>query len=113
KTKCRKLASTRVFEVSELTQPITAANKQKSSGQRRRPRGRPKQEDVALIEAGLLSVALGEFIRRGYGAASLTQIIKIAGVSKTTFYSRYSSKAELFQAIMQEQIKRIAPATAL
>ncbi len=75
--------------------------------------GRPKLEDVAQIEERLLAVALKEFIERGYGASSLTQIVKAAGVSKTTLYSRFSSKDQLFRAIMNEQIKRLDAATIL
>lgn len=65
------------------------------------------------MEERLLAVALKEFIERGYGASSLTQMVKAAGVSKTTLYSRFSSKDQLFRAIMNEQIKRLDAATIL
>ena len=67
-------------------------------------RGRPKSDDVAAIDEKLLTVALHEFIEHGYGATSLNQIIRAAGVSKTTLYARYSSKEELFRAIIREQV---------
>ena len=57
----------------------------------RRPRGRPKLEDVAQIESRLLDVALQEFLAEGYGGTSLTRIVKAAGISKTTLYTRLSS----------------------
>ncbi|WP_161554157.1 TetR/AcrR family transcriptional regulator [Stenotrophobium rhamnosiphilum] len=79
----------------------------------RRPLGRPKLEDVATIDSKLLSVALKEFIAHGYGASSLNQIVKAAGVSKTTLYSRFSSKEHLFREIMREEIKRLDAATIL
>ena len=75
--------------------------------------GRPKLEDVAQIERRLLAVALKEFIEHGYGASSLTKIVKTAGVSKTTLYSRFASKEQLFRAIMQEEIQRLDAATVL
>jgi AcrR family transcriptional regulator len=45
-----------------------------------RPRGRPRPEDVADIEDKLLAVALQEFQDQGYGAASVTNIVKTAGM---------------------------------
>jgi len=78
-----------------------------------RSRGRPSSEDVAAIEGELLAVALQEFLRHGYGAASMTQIVKAAGVSKTTLYSRYASKAELFRAIIYAQIDQLSPSDSL
>lgn len=79
----------------------------------RRPRGRPKAEEVAAIESRLLDVAFHEFVARGYGGTSLTSIVKAAGISKTTLYTRYASKEALFRAIMQRQIDGFAAAAAL
>jgi AcrR family transcriptional regulator len=78
-----------------------------------RTRGRPTQADAAANEKLLLSVALREFLQHGYGGTSMAQIIKAAQVSKTTLYSRYSSKEALFRAIVQQQIGEMAPETAL
>ncbi|WP_167854997.1 TetR/AcrR family transcriptional regulator [Mangrovimicrobium sediminis] len=74
-----------------------------------RSRGRPRLEEVAGIENRLLKIALKEFLDQGYGGTSMTRIVQLAGVSKTTLYSRFPSKEKLFQAIMYQQIKRIAP----
>lgn len=79
----------------------------------RRPRGRPKLEDVAAIESRLLDVAFQEFVAHGYGGTSLTRIVKAASISKTTLYTRYASKEALFRAIMQRQIDSFAAAAAL
>ena len=76
-------------------------------------RGRPRREDVVKIENKLLDVALREFLEHGYGGASLTRMVKQAGVSKTTLYSRFASKQDLFHTIMQKQIERLSPATLL
>lgn len=78
-----------------------------------RTRGRPRVEDVAAIENALLDVALAEFLTHGYGAASVNRIVKAAGVSKTTVYSRFASKEQLFRAIMTAQTQRLAVTSAL
>lgn len=79
----------------------------------RRPRGRPRLADVARIETRLLDIALKEFLAHGYGGTSLTQIVRAAGISKTTLYTRYSSKENLFRAIMHRQIGALSAAAAL
>lgn len=80
---------------------------------KRTTRGRPKQEEIAAIEARLLQTATAEFREQGYGGASLNRIVSNAGISKTTLYSRYTSKAELFRAIVQQQITDMAPESVL
>ncbi len=79
----------------------------------RRQRGRPKLDDVAQIETRLLDVALQEFLAQGYGGTSLTRIVKAAGISKTTLYTRYASKEDLFRAICRQQISRFSAVAAL
>lgn len=79
----------------------------------KRTRGRPTLEDAAAIDDALLSVALHEFLDHGYGAASMSRIAKTAKMSKATLYLRYSSKEDLFRAIMHKQIDRNEPATLL
>jgi AcrR family transcriptional regulator len=89
-----------------------SASKRGGAKPRRLP-GRPKPDDVAAIESSLLSIALQEFLAHGYGATSLTRIVNAAGASKTTLYSRFSSKEELFRAIMHQQIARLDVAAPL
>ncbi|MFT3931216.1 MAG: TetR/AcrR family transcriptional regulator [Spongiibacteraceae bacterium] len=79
----------------------------------KRSRGRPRPEDVAIIESKLVQVALNEFLEHGYGGTSMARIVKVAGISKTTLYSRFSSKEQLFRAIVRQQIDNSAPATFL
>lgn len=74
-------------------------------GARRRPRGRPRLEDVADIENELVAVALAEFLKHGYGGTSMATIVKAAGVSKTTLYSRFASKEGLFIAMMKKMVE--------
>lgn len=76
-------------------------------------RGRPRPEDVAVIESKLLAVALTEFLQHGYGGASMNKIVTAAGMSKTTLYSRFPSKEELFRAIIYAQIDRLSPSASL
>jgi AcrR family transcriptional regulator len=42
----------------------------------------------------------------------MRRIVNVAGVSKTTLYSRFSSKEQLFRAIMRQQIERLSAATS-
>jgi AcrR family transcriptional regulator len=79
----------------------------------RRGRGRPRVEDTAGIESKLLDVALQEFVEKGYGAASVSNMVRKAGMSKTTVYSRFSSKADLFRAIMMQQVEKVSPESLL
>ena len=78
-----------------------------------RSRGRPTPATAVAIDSELLEIALREFLQHGYGGTSMAQIVKVAGISKTTLYSRYASKAELFRAIIHAQIDNLAPADAL
>lgn len=71
----------------------------------RRPRGRPKTEDVEALEARLVSVAKQAFVLNGYGATSINAIAKSARVSKNTLYARFPSKAAMFQTIIARQIE--------
>lgn len=86
-----------------------SAREKKASARPTRSRGRPRLEDVAIIENRLLEAALQSFLQNGYGGTSMAQIVKAAGVSKTTLYSRFSSKEELFRAIIFQQIEALAP----
>ena len=75
--------------------------------------GRPNAKNAAALERKLLDVALTEFLQHGYRGASMTRIVQHANISKTTLYSRYPSKAELFRAMLNEQIERSKPSRSL
>jgi TetR/AcrR family transcriptional regulator, mexJK operon transcriptional repressor len=75
--------------------------------QPRRPRGRPKAEDVEALEARLIAVARQAFVLNGYGATSINSIARSARVSKNTLYARFPSKAALFQMIVARQIASV------
>ena len=71
-----------------------------------RPRGRPRADDRAALESRLVRVACQCFTSKGYGATSMSEVARAARVSKKTLYSRFASKADLFRAILEAQIRR-------
>src|SRR5262252_8704646 len=52
--------------------------------------------------AELLAAALDLFVERGYAATRLDDVARRAGVSKGTVYLYFSSKEELFKAVVRE-----------
>lgn len=52
----------------------------------------------------LLAAALDLFVERGFAATRLDDVARIAGVSKGTLYLYYSSKEELFKAVVRESV---------
>lgn len=52
----------------------------------------------------LLAAALDLFVENGYAATRLEDIAKCAGVSKGTLYLYFSSKEELFRAVVRENL---------
>lgn len=64
----------------------------------------PRKRRKDARPAELLSAALALFVERGYAATRLEDVAARAGVSKGTLYLYYSSKAALFQAVIQEGI---------
>lgn len=75
-------------------------------GEPRRARGRPKAEDVAELEARLVRVAFERFLDKGYGATSMNEVARAARVSKGTLWARFPTKADLFRAIIDDQIRQ-------
>jgi TetR/AcrR family transcriptional regulator, mexJK operon transcriptional repressor len=75
--------------------------------QPRRPRGRPKAQDLEALETRLVLVARQAFALNGYGATSINSIARSARVSKNTLYARFPSKAALFRAIVAGQIASV------
>lgn len=52
----------------------------------------------------LLAAALDLFVERGFAATRLDDVAKAAGVSKGTLYLYFSSKEDLFKAVVRESI---------
>ena len=61
---------------------------------------RVKSEERRLA---ILEAAKSVFLERGYGAASMSEISARVGGSKQTLYSYFTSKDELFVAVMLEK----------
>jgi AcrR family transcriptional regulator len=60
----------------------------------------------------LLEAAAKVFAERGYQAASIDEIAAAAGLSKGAVYWNFSSKDELFHALLEERIDRQLEETA-
>ena len=59
-----------------------------------------------IDEAALLASALEEFGRHGYEDASVNAIIDRAGISKGSFYYRFSTKYELYVHLLRTGVRR-------
>ena len=56
----------------------------------------------------LLETAAAEFAAHGYNGASLNRILRACGMSKSSFYHFASSKADLFDAVIQHGGRALA-----
>jgi AcrR family transcriptional regulator len=85
----------------------------RSNGKRSVPRtrGRPSLEAAAGIDREILHAARELFLRHGFERTSMAMVIKAAGVSKTTLYTRYATKADMFRATVLLTVERIANQT--
>jgi TetR/AcrR family transcriptional regulator, mexJK operon transcriptional repressor len=54
----------------------------------------------ATKHAAIIAAATGAFLDRGYGASSMDDVAREAGVAKQTVYKHFGSKAALFRAIV-------------
>ena len=57
----------------------------------------------------ILDVAESLFLGHGFGATSIEAVAKRAGISKRTFYHRFSGKERLFEAVVRRLIERWLP----
>jgi TetR/AcrR family fatty acid metabolism transcriptional regulator len=55
----------------------------------------------------ILSAALGVFSEQGYHAASISQIVKEAGVARGTFYQYFDSKKDIFVLLLNTLISEL------
>jgi TetR/AcrR family transcriptional repressor of mexJK operon len=63
---------------------------------------RPRLDEERLSQ--LLDVAAEVFISEGFSAASTNEIARLANSSKTTFYSRFPTKEQLFLAVIERRM---------
>jgi AcrR family transcriptional regulator len=65
-------------------------------------------EEVARHQKARLRGAMVEAVARyGYGGTTLRELVRLAGVSKSTFYQRFDSKQACFLATFDEIIARV------
>jgi TetR/AcrR family transcriptional regulator, mexJK operon transcriptional repressor len=75
--------------------------------------GRPTKKRVEAIQATILATALEMFLDAGYSVTSMDAIAARARISKGTLYARYSNKAELFTAIVEDRVTAWSKAASL
>ena len=63
---------------------------------------RRTKEEAAQTRQDLLEAALTIFSQQGYAAARLEDIAEAAGVTRGAIYHHFGSKAELFQALVED-----------
>ncbi len=74
------------------------------------PKPEPRLAKTRLDDerlAQLLDVAAEVFISEGFAAASTNEIARRANSSKTTFYSRFATKEQLFLAVLERRMNAI------
>lgn len=72
-----------------------------------KPNARPVDRGVARRQA-FLEAARQVFLEQGYEAASVNDVVRLAGGSLATLYSQFGNKEGLFFAFMQDQHDRFA-----
>jgi TetR/AcrR family transcriptional regulator, mexJK operon transcriptional repressor len=65
--------------------------------------GRPPVKQAAARLENILSAAAQIFLQEGFDRASVGAIARLAGASKETLYSRFSTKEELFEAVISRK----------
>lgn len=91
-----KKASSNVSRVQGSSIPKVKLSVQRPSG------GRPSREQAKLLMDKLLEAATTLFLDNGYKSTSIENISALAGVSKRTFYSRFSGKDEIFKTVIKK-----------
>jgi len=81
----------------------------KSTGSKRRPSGRPRNEALA---PAILAAARQLVVRHGYEAVTTQMIAVTAGVGKQTIYRRWAGKADLILDAFIEQAQTQVDLTA-
>jgi AcrR family transcriptional regulator len=65
----------------------------------------PPKSDRDERREGILKVAYAAFLNDGYAATSMSSIAAKVGGSKATLYNYFSSKEELFAAVIEEKCR--------
>ena len=67
-------------------------------------RGRPSAAQVTAIERSIIETAKSLFLTNGFHLVTMERVAGEAGVSKGTLYARYSSKEDLFDAVVKASV---------
>ena len=87
--------ASRQVKTAQPTQPAQSAD---SGPRQRRKEARPQE---------LLDAALTLFVEKGFAASRAEEVAQRAGVSKGTLYLYYSSKEELFKAVVRQKLSSL------
>ncbi len=71
---------------------------------KRKALGRPTKVEAAAIDVRVLDAARRLFSQKGIANSSIDELAGTLGVSKHTIYRRYSSKAQLLDAVVERDI---------
>ena len=63
-----------------------------------------RELNKARKRAEIVDIATRSFFEHGYAATSMSAIAETLGGSKTTLWSHFSSKADLFTAVVDAQV---------
>ena len=70
-----------------------------------RRRGRPPASQSGQFDERILQVATSFFLERGFGRTTLDLVAQHAEVGKSSLYTRYPSKGDLFAAVVRRSIQ--------
>lgn len=71
-----------------------------------RKTGRPSRDAAAELTERIVAIATDLFVTQGYAATSVDHIVRLAGISKKTFYARFADKAEVFDVVVTGYVDR-------
>jgi AcrR family transcriptional regulator len=66
--------------------------------------GRPRAQEVGLVDGRILAAATSLFMEQGFGRTTMDQVSALSKTGKSTLYKRYPGKEDLFSAVVQRSI---------
>lgn len=81
---------------------MTTAKKKRAAREGARVHRRPRLQDDRISE--ILDIAGEQFIAHGFEGASISEIARLSNSSKTTLYSRFPAKSDLFLAVLDRRM---------
>jgi AcrR family transcriptional regulator len=70
----------------------------------KRSRGRPLVRPVDETRQLITTVAMAEFVAKGFSGASMNEVARRAAASKRTVYHLFPTKADLFRAVVRDTV---------